>query len=73
INSVNPNSFAAQLFCIGASLDFLTGKTKRAPIWMQKAHLEWLHRALSQPRRLVPRYYRNLKYVLWFLLFRNRA
>ena len=73
INSFNPNSFAAQLFCIGASLDFLTGKTKRAPIWMQKAHLEWLYRALSQPRRLVPRYYRNLKYVLWFLLFRNRA
>lgn len=73
INSVNPNSFSAQLFCIGASLDFLTGKTKRAPTWMQKAHLEWLHRALSQPRRLVPRYYRNLKYVLWFLLFRNRT
>ena len=73
INNGNPNSFSAQLFCIGASLDFLTGKTKRAPTWMQKAHLEWLHRALSQPRRLVPRYYRNLKYVLWFLFFRNRA
>ncbi|HHS9855091.1 TPA: WecB/TagA/CpsF family glycosyltransferase [Klebsiella quasipneumoniae subsp. quasipneumoniae] len=73
INRQNPASFAAQLFCIGASLDFLTGKTKRAPIWMQKAHLEWLHRALSQPRRLVPRYYRNLKYVIWFLLLRNRS
>ncbi|MFL4709182.1 hypothetical protein ACJ6UB_23250 [Escherichia coli] len=34
---------------------------------MQKAHLEWLHRALSQPRRLVPRYYRNLKYSIYFI------
>jgi N-acetylglucosaminyldiphosphoundecaprenol N-acetyl-beta-D-mannosaminyltransferase len=42
--------------CIGASIDFLTGKQRRAPVWVQKASLEWLHRLLSDPRRLAKRY-----------------
>jgi N-acetylglucosaminyldiphosphoundecaprenol N-acetyl-beta-D-mannosaminyltransferase len=42
--------------CIGASIDFLTGKQRRAPFWMQRAGLEWLHRLLSDPRRLASRY-----------------
>ena len=42
--------------CIGASIDFLTGKQQRAPVWVQKAGLEWLHRLLSDPRRLASRY-----------------
>jgi N-acetylglucosaminyldiphosphoundecaprenol N-acetyl-beta-D-mannosaminyltransferase len=42
--------------CVGASIDFLTGKQRRAPVWLQKVGLEWLHRLLSDPRRLVSRY-----------------
>jgi len=42
--------------CIGASLDFLTGRKARAPLWMRKAGLEWLHRLLSEPKRLWRRY-----------------
>ncbi|HWI87364.1 MAG TPA: WecB/TagA/CpsF family glycosyltransferase [Sphingomonas sp.] len=42
--------------CIGASLDFLTGRKARAPLWMRKASLEWLHRLASEPRRLWRRY-----------------
>ena len=42
--------------CIGASLDFLTGRKARAPLWMQKASLEWLHRLVSEPGRLWRRY-----------------
>ena len=42
--------------CIGASLDFLTGRKARAPLWMRKASLEWLHRLLSEPQRLWRRY-----------------
>ena len=42
--------------CVGASIDFLTGKQKRAPVWMQKGGIEWLHRMCSQPKRLVKRY-----------------
>jgi len=42
--------------CCGASLDFLSGSTARAPEWMRKTRLEWLHRMLSEPGRLVKRY-----------------
>lgn len=34
---------------VGGSLDFLTGKRKRAPRWMQRAGLEWLYRLFSKP------------------------
>ena len=43
---------------IGAGLDFLGGHQVRAPLWMRKVALEWLWRALSSPRRMVPRYAR---------------
>lgn len=42
--------------CCGASLDFLSGRTVRAPEWMRNARLEWFHRLLSEPRRLIRRY-----------------
>jgi N-acetylglucosaminyldiphosphoundecaprenol N-acetyl-beta-D-mannosaminyltransferase len=42
--------------CIGASIDFLTGKQRRAPVWVQNAGFEWLHRLLADPRRLAWRY-----------------
>jgi N-acetylglucosaminyldiphosphoundecaprenol N-acetyl-beta-D-mannosaminyltransferase len=41
---------------IGGTLDFLTGTTRRAPGWMRRGGLEWLHRAISEPRRLAGRY-----------------
>ena len=42
--------------CCGASIDFLTGRTRRAPEWMRKYRLEWLHRLTSEPGRMVKRY-----------------
>lgn len=42
--------------CVGASLDFIGGKTKRAPEVFQKLRLEWLFRLLSEPKRLWKRY-----------------
>jgi exopolysaccharide biosynthesis WecB/TagA/CpsF family protein len=41
--------------CIGASLNFITGRERRAPVWMQKMALEWLYRLLQNPRRLARR------------------
>ncbi len=43
-------------FCVGASLDFLAGKQKRAPKWMQSLRLEWLFRLASEPKRMWKRY-----------------
>lgn len=44
---------------IGAGLDFLGGHQVRAPKWMRRMALEWLWRALQDPRRLGPRYARS--------------
>lgn len=44
------------LIGIGAAFDFHTGRIERAPIWMQRNGLEWLHRLLSEPKRLWRRY-----------------
>jgi len=41
---------------IGATLDFIAGRVKRAPRWMQRAGLEWVWRLLQEPRRLWKRY-----------------
>jgi N-acetylglucosaminyldiphosphoundecaprenol N-acetyl-beta-D-mannosaminyltransferase len=42
--------------CIGASLEFLAGVRRRAPVWMQRLGLEWLFRLLAEPCRLGRRY-----------------
>jgi N-acetylglucosaminyldiphosphoundecaprenol N-acetyl-beta-D-mannosaminyltransferase len=44
---------------IGASLDFVAGRVRRAPRWMQRIGLEWAYRLLGEPGRLAPRYFRN--------------
>ena len=41
---------------VGASPDFALGLARRAPRWMQRSGLEWLHRLLSDPRRMARRY-----------------
>ena len=45
--------------CVGATIDFLAGEKKRAPVWMQRSGFEWLHRMLSEPKRLAKRYARD--------------
>ncbi len=42
--------------CCGASFDFLSGRTARAPDWMRRSGLEWAHRLISEPGRLARRY-----------------
>ena len=36
---------------VGGALDFITGVAVRAPVWMRRAGLEWLHRLWRQPWR----------------------
>jgi len=42
--------------CIGASINFLTGVERRAPLWMQRIGMEWLYRLVHDPVRLAKRY-----------------
>lgn len=54
--------------CVGASVDFLTGRQQRAPEMFQRLSLEWLHRLLSQPRRMFRRYVIEGPAILgWFV------
>src|SRR5688500_15081476 len=41
---------------VGVSFSFLCGDVRRAPRWMQRTGLEWVHRLVQEPRRLFKRY-----------------
>ncbi|HEX4646314.1 MAG TPA: WecB/TagA/CpsF family glycosyltransferase [Verrucomicrobiae bacterium] len=45
---------------VGATIDFLAGRVRRAPLWMQRAGVEWLFRVWQEPRRLSRRYFTDL-------------
>lgn len=55
------------IVCGGAIIDFLGGKTPRAPLWLRQRGLEWLFRLVMEPRRLFQRY------VIGNPLFLSRA
>lgn len=65
--------------CVGATIDFLAGEKQRAPRWMQRAGVEWLHRMMSEPNRLVRRYARDamifpqIVFEQWRAQLRDRA
>ena len=42
--------------CIGASINFLTGEERRAPLWMQRSGMEWAYRLMQAPTRMASRY-----------------
>ena len=48
---------------IGATLDFVAGRVRRAPKLFQKAGMEWAFRIYTDPRRLGPRYWKNARFL----------
>ena len=55
------------LLAIGAAFDYHAGLLSRAPVWMQKTGLEWLHRLLQEPGRLWKRYLLTNIYFVWLV------
>lgn len=54
---------------VGGSFDVVAGKTKRAPIWMQKYGLEWFFRILQEPGRMLKRYLMtNSLFIIFIIL-----
>ncbi len=45
---------------VGGTFDFLAGENARAPGWMQRGGLEWIHRLVHEPRRLWRRYVKDI-------------
>lgn len=53
---------------VGGSFDVVAGFTRRAPLWMQKAGLEWFYRFLQEPRRMWKRYLVTNSIFAWMLV-----
>ena len=50
---------------VGGSFDVISGNIPRAPMWVQKANLEWLFRVIQEPKRLFKRYFvGNWKFII---------
>jgi N-acetylglucosaminyldiphosphoundecaprenol N-acetyl-beta-D-mannosaminyltransferase len=53
---------------VGASFAFVAGELERAPRWMQRTGLEWLHRLAQEPGRLAARYLVDgIPFLVWVL------
>ena len=53
---------------VGGSFDVIAGAVKRAPLFWQKHHVEWLYRLIQEPSRfkrmlVLPRYLRLVKKI----------
>lgn len=51
-----PDLSTAWWLGVGISLSFISGEVHRAPWWLQRLGLEWVHRMVQEPRRLFRRY-----------------
>jgi len=52
---------------IGGTLDVVSGRVRRAPVWMQRYGLEWFYRLVQEPRRLWKRYATTNLTFAWLL------
>jgi N-acetylglucosaminyldiphosphoundecaprenol N-acetyl-beta-D-mannosaminyltransferase len=57
-----------RFLALGATIDFEAGALRRAPAWMSRSGLEWLHRLRQEPRRLWRRYLIEGPPFFWLLL-----
>ena len=53
---------------VGISFSFVSGHVRRAPRWMRRVGLEWFHRMVQEPRRLIRRYLVDDLLFAWILL-----
>lgn len=58
----------AVIITCGGCYNYVTGDYARAPIWMQNTGLEWLHRALTEPRKFLWRYLTTNPHCIYCLI-----
>jgi N-acetylglucosaminyldiphosphoundecaprenol N-acetyl-beta-D-mannosaminyltransferase len=56
IRLLRPHLPGTWFVSVGISISFAAGRVRRAPRWMQRLGLEWIHRLAQEPRRLASRY-----------------
>jgi N-acetylglucosaminyldiphosphoundecaprenol N-acetyl-beta-D-mannosaminyltransferase len=57
----------------GGLFNFLSGTNRRAPKWMQVAGLEWSHRVMLEPKRLLWRYFSTNGHAIYQMLRRSSS
>lgn len=62
---------ASWLVSCGGCFNYVTGAYARAPGWMQQTGTEWLHRMLTQPKKLFWRYLSTTPIALVLLILRT--
>ena len=60
MNLIASTTTTAVFLCVGSAIDFLAGHKRRAPLWMRRSGIEWLHRMCTEPGRLGARYSADL-------------
>lgn len=58
---------------VGATIDFLAGKVRRAPAWIGTLGLEWVYRLAQEPKRLLGRYAKDLLFLFRQILRERKA
>ncbi|MFH1878208.1 MAG: WecB/TagA/CpsF family glycosyltransferase [Candidatus Omnitrophota bacterium] len=53
---------------VGGAFDVISGRTKRAPVWVQKIGMEWFYRILQEPGRLWKRYFFSNTLFAWIVI-----
>ncbi len=54
---------------VGGAFDIISGRIKRAPLWMRNAGLEWLWRLIQEPRRIGRIYNATIKFTILLLVW----
>jgi N-acetylglucosaminyldiphosphoundecaprenol N-acetyl-beta-D-mannosaminyltransferase len=68
VNEVRQDLRISIIQGVGGSFDVVAGIIPRAPKWMQKYGLEWLHRVLKEPQRMFKRYLIANSYFVFLIL-----
>ena len=55
---------------VGGSFEFISGKIKRAPLFLRQLGLEWLYRLIQEPNRIGRIFNATLRFT-WLALFHN--
>jgi len=58
---------------VGGAFDFIAGKARRAPSWMQAVGLEWLWRVVREPKRVVRIAVAVIYFPILFFLHNHNA
>jgi len=65
-NAVNLSGMAT--IGLGGTFNFLSGRVRRAPKWIQRLGMEWLYRIIQEPRRLFLRYFTDAFFLAGYAL-----